>query len=331
MIPDQWYAVLTSDEVRPGRPVGVTRLGEKLVLWRDEQGRVACAADCCPHRGAALSAGEVVGGAVACPFHGFRFDPSGRCVEIPANGASAPVPKVFQARAFPAREAHGFIYLWNGTPRAGAADYPPLPWFEDIDGSFSFGVTRSRWKTHYSRAIENQLDVVHLPFVHRRSIGRGNKRIVNGPPTTLDDVHGLRVWVENAVDQGQTPKKPGDYPAPPDRPHQLRFLFPNLWENRISDDLRVLVAFAPIDGENTLMYLGFFQRFMRTPILRGVGNWLGARSNTFVAGEDQPVVETQRPFRTDLKMDEKLIPGDAPIILYRRRRRELIDAARGER
>jgi phenylpropionate dioxygenase-like ring-hydroxylating dioxygenase large terminal subunit len=59
---------------------------------------------------------------------------------------------------------------------------------------------------NYTRAIENQLDVSNLPFVHRTTIGRGNRTLVNGPIVELEgDV--LNVWVSNEVDMGQIPKK----------------------------------------------------------------------------------------------------------------------------
>ncbi|MBN2471088.1 MAG: aromatic ring-hydroxylating dioxygenase subunit alpha [Anaerolineae bacterium] len=327
MILSQWYAVLESNEVRAGKPVGVTRLGEPMVFWRDAAGRVACAVDRCPHRGAALSPGAVVNGHVQCAFHGFEFDSSGQCVLIPANGRNADVPRIFQVRAFPTREAHGFIWVWTGEPRP-EGDYPPLRYFPDIDDSFSYGTYRARWHAHYSRAIENQLDVVHLPFIHRRTIGRGGKTLVNGPASFCDCTDGvLRVWVYNAQDEGQAPRKPGDFSAPPEEPYRLKFIYPNIWENRISDDLRVMIAFAPIDDENTLLYLRFYQRFMKVPGLRHAINWFGAQMNNIVASEDRSIVETQRPYRTDLRMGEKLIPGDAPIIMYRRQREELIRAA----
>ena len=89
MIRNQWYAILESNEVKPSRPVGVTRMGEKLVLWRDDKGQIGCMADLCPHRGVALSTGKLVGGNVQCPFHGFEYDTSGRCTLIPASGKNA--------------------------------------------------------------------------------------------------------------------------------------------------------------------------------------------------------------------------------------------------
>ena len=320
MIPNQWYAILESNEVKPGKPVGVTRMGEKLVLWRDEKGQVGCMADLCPHRGVALSIGKLMGDCVECPFHGFRFDPSGRCTLIPANGKNAPPPKVFQVnRVYPTREAHGLIYIWWGEPKD---DLPPLPWFDSIDDSFSYSTLCDHWATHYSRAIENQLDVVHLPFVHHNTIGRGNRTLVNGPLTRVKgDL--LELWVYNVLDEGQTPLKASELPEPQRRPF-LQFRFPNLWHNWISDDLRIVAAFVPVDDENTLMYIRYYQRVVTLPVLRELFNWVGARANLIIERQDRRVVITQRPKRSGLRIGEKMIPGDGPIVDYRRRREEMI-------
>jgi phenylpropionate dioxygenase-like ring-hydroxylating dioxygenase large terminal subunit len=320
MIPNQWYVILESNQVKPGKPVGVTRMGEKLVLWRDERGQVTCMADLCPHRGVALSIGKLIGVCVECPFHGFQFDTSGRCTLIPANGKNAAPPKVFQVnRVYPTREAHGLIYIWWGEPKD---DLPPLPWFDSIDDSFSYSTLCDPWATHYSRAIENQLDVVHLPFVHHNTIGRGNRTLVNGP---LSRVQGdlLELWVYNVLDEGQTPLKASELPEPQRRPF-LQFRFPNIWHNCISDDLRILAAFVPVDDENTLMYIRYYQRVVRLPVLRELFNWVGARANLIIERQDRRVVITQRPKRSGLRIGEKMIPGDGPIVDYRRRREELV-------
>jgi phenylpropionate dioxygenase-like ring-hydroxylating dioxygenase large terminal subunit len=72
MIPNQWYVVMDSSQVKD-RPVGVTRMGEKLVFWRDGAGKVSCLRDKCVHRGVRLSAGQVMdNGRLQCPFHGFE-------------------------------------------------------------------------------------------------------------------------------------------------------------------------------------------------------------------------------------------------------------------
>jgi phenylpropionate dioxygenase-like ring-hydroxylating dioxygenase large terminal subunit len=321
MIPNQWYAVLESNEVKPGRPVGVVRMAEKLVFWRDSHGRVACQRDMCAHRGAALSAGKVLGDTIQCPFHGLRYDVSGRCTVIPANGKDAPVPPRFQLFRYPVLEANGFIYIWWGEDRESL---PPAPFFTDIGGDFSYATVRDPWKTHYSRCIENQLDTVHVPFVHYNTIGRGNRTLVNGPRTVWIDDDSFFIYVDNRVDVGQTPLKPEEVRT--NTPFHLEFVFPNLWQNHISEDFRIVVAFVPVDEEHTILYLRSYQRFVRAPVLRDLVNWLSLPFNLIVAHQDRRVVQTQAPKRTALKMGEHLIVGDNPVVAYRTRRQRLLDA-----
>jgi phenylpropionate dioxygenase-like ring-hydroxylating dioxygenase large terminal subunit len=323
MIPNQWYAILESNEVPHNKPVGVTRMGERLVAWRDSRGKVSILADLCPHRGVALSAGEVRSDCIMCPFHGFEYDTSGRCTVIPANGKTAPVPKVFQVQAYPTHEARGFIFMWWGEPDKKT---PPPPFFADIDGSFSYGSARDPWHAHYSRVIENQLDVPHVPFIHRTTIGRNSGTIIDGPWVEWCGPDRFLVHVATRPEDG-TRARQADEMRWPEKPFHLEFVFPNLWQNFISDKVRVVAAFAPVDDENTVLYLHFYQNFMRTPGLRSLINRSAMIFNTIVAHQDRRVVQTQRPAISGLKIGEKLIPGDNPIIAYRRRRQELIDSA----
>jgi len=329
MIRNQWYVVLESRELRGG-PVGVTRMGEKLVFWRDSQGKVGCLRDLCIHRGVQLSRGKVLGdGRLQCPFHGFEYDVSGRVTKIPANGVSAPVPEAFRVAAYPTYEAHGFIWIWWG-------EVPPVPldqprFFADIDDTMSYGSAIDPWDTHYSRVIENQLDVVHLPFVHYNTIGRGNRALVDGPGIKWADENRFLVYVFNRTDDGTPPRSPNEVPVPPpDRDFWLEFLFPNLWQNHISEKVRVLAAFVPVDDEHTLLYLRFYQKFMTAPLLRGLIARLAMPFNVYVAHQDRRVVQTQRPKASALRMGERLIQGDRPVIEYRRRRNELLLQGRAQ-
>ena len=101
MIRNQWYGVLESREIKRGQVRGVTRMGEKLVLWRRPDGTLSCLGDLCAHRGVALSAGRLCHGNIQCPFHGLEYDVSGRCVLIPANGRKAPVPPTVPGAILP--------------------------------------------------------------------------------------------------------------------------------------------------------------------------------------------------------------------------------------
>jgi len=323
MIPNQWYAVLESVEVPAGQVVGVTRMGEKLVFWRDAAGHVSCLRDACPHRGVALSAGKLLEGTIECPFHGFRYDATGRCTLIPANGRNGPISREMKTFDYPTHEAHGLIFIWWGQP---AGELAPPRWFTDLDESFSYATARDPWRTHYSRAVENQLDVAHVPFIHHNTIGRGMGSLVDGPLVEWLDPDRFRLYTQNREDDGAPPLRPVEM-ARPDKQFWLEFIFPNLWQNHLGDSSRIFVAFVPVDDENTILYLRFYQKFVRAPVLRDIVNRLAMPFNTLVAHQDRRVVETELPKRTSLKMGEKLVQADRPIVEYRKRRQELIQAA----
>jgi phenylpropionate dioxygenase-like ring-hydroxylating dioxygenase large terminal subunit len=320
VIRDQWYVVLESDEVK-SRPVGVIRLGERLVFWRDPSGKVNAAVDRCPHRGAALSAGNVQGEHLQCPFHGFEFDDTGKCVLIPANGRSGIIPNAMRLRTYPTYEAYGLIWIWWG--ESAPQDLSAPEFFDNLDEAFVYGSARDPWNAHYSRVIENQLDVVHLPFVHAKTIGRGNHTVVDGPVVEWRGDKMLYTYVFNRLDDGTPPRKPSELSSKNASSVHLEFIFPNLWQNYINEQVRILAAFVPVDEEHTLLYLRFYQKFLTVPILGKLIARLAMPGNLKIAHEDRRVVTTQQPLASGLKIGEILIQGDLPVIEYRRKRAAL--------
>ena len=326
MIPKQWYVVMDSTQVR-GKPVGVVRMGEKLVFWRDSSGKVNCLRDKCVHRGVQLSKGKVIGDRIQCPFHGLEYDSSGKVTVIPANSRNTPVPDRFQVSGYPTYEAHSFIWIWWG--ENSPSDLPPPRFFTDIDDSLSYGRAYDHWNAHYSRVIENQLDAAHLPFVHNNTIGRGNRTIVDRPLLQWLDGDMFYVFVHSRVDDGTPPLKPEQMPTPdPVKDFKLEFIFPNLWQNYLDEKVRVMVAFVPVDQENTILYLRFYQKFMRVPVLRNLIARLSTPFNLIITHQDRRVVVTQQPKASALQIGEQLFQADRPIIEYRMRRQELMEKAR---
>lgn len=318
MIKNQWYAVLDSKELKKNKPIGVTRFSQKLVFWRDELDNISCIFDKCCHRGASLALGKVENNHIECPFHGFKYDSSGKVISIPANGKDKQVPSNFKVNSYIAKEAYGFIWVWYGDPRE---NLPEIKFFEELKESFSYGGFSEHWGVHYTRAIENQLDVVHLPFVHNTTIGRGNKTLVNGPVVKWkEDL--MTFYVKNEEDDGQTPQKPDEIEEY-EKLFSLQLQMPNLWQNIISDKVRIVAAFAPVDEENTKIYLRFYQSFMKFPFLKQIINSLSNITNKIILHQDRRVVLTQLPKKSELTMGENLIQGDLPIIEFRRKREAL--------
>lgn len=278
-------------------------------------GTVNCIADKCCHRGASLCTGKVVNGKVQCPFHGFEYDGTGKVVAIPANGKKTPVPENFKVKSYLAKEKAGFIFVFYG-PRENAPE--EIPFFKELLTKFSYGEFHEVWNVHYTRAIENQLDVVHLPFVHNSTIGRGHKWVVNGPLVKWDK-NRMTYYVDDVKDEGRKVLKAEEVKDFEKKFH-LQLQMPNLWQNCIAEKIRVMAAFAPIDEEHTMIYMRFYQRVLPLPL----GKWLMARlgnmADRVILHQDRRVVLTQLPKKSELQMGENLVPGDAPIIQFRIKR-----------
>lgn len=318
MIHNMWYVVLSAKEVKTNQAIGVTRLSQKLVIWRDNKNQICCIADKCCHRGASLCTGKIVDQHIQCPFHGFEYDATGKVTKIPAIGKQGKVSSNFKVQAYHAREAYGFIWVWYGNYNA---ELPEISFFEELKKDFSYGEFHENWQVHYTRAIENQLDVVHLPFIHKTTIGRGGKMLVNGPVVKWKE-NLMTYYVKNELDSGQKPERP-DEVKEYEKLFSLQLQMPNIWQNRISSKLRVMAAFAPVDEENTMIYLRFYQRFCLIPGLVWAVNHVGNSMNRIILHQDRAVVLTQLPKKSGLKIGENLIQGDLPIIEYRKKREML--------
>lgn len=318
MIPDQWYAILPSKAVKINQIVAVKRLNLELALFRNQKDELGCVVDQCAHRGAALSRGKVKENCVQCPFHGLEFDREGKCQFIPANGKSSTADiSRYNVKRYPVREKNDIIYLWYGEADKASEN---LPFFDqDVGASTVYSEIEDHWNAHYSRCIENQLDVVHLPFVHYNTIGKGNKTLVNGPRVEFKDCV-LTTSANNEVDIGQKPKPPEDCVI---KDTYLRFIFPNLWMNHISDKLKVIIYFAPVDDENTILYIRFYCNVANFKLMNRIIAYFGKFGNRTIERQDKRVVITQKPKASSYHSQEKLIPGDGPVIRYRKIREDL--------
>jgi len=323
MIKNQWYVVLKSNEVKSNKPVGVIRFGEKLVFWRDSNGEVTCMFDRCPHLGAKLSMGKINKDNITCPFHGFEYDQSGKCDHIPAFGNNGKIPRSLKVKTYPTYELNDFIWVYYGEDKS--EETQPPKFFSEISNEFSYLSFCDHWKVHYSRMIENQLDMSHLPFVHHNTIGRGNKSVVDGP-LVIQDGQQLNVWVHNREDNG-TKRLSANELEIPDRHPSLQFHFPNIWHNWIADDIRVMIAFVPVDEENTLLYGRFYQKVIKVPIIKSIMNISGVIGSKVIANQDKRVVEKQTPVKSSYISNDMVMPSDHAIKVYRKVRKQLKEDA----
>src|SRR4030095_10854648 len=123
-----WFPLALARDLIPGTPLGRDFLGTRVVLYRDADGKAVVQGAYCPHLGADLSVGQVIDGQIRCAYHHWRFDCTGRCVDIPAGDRIPPAARV---PTYPSVETWGLIWAFNGpTPDF---DAPRIPGAEERD------------------------------------------------------------------------------------------------------------------------------------------------------------------------------------------------------
>jgi phenylpropionate dioxygenase-like ring-hydroxylating dioxygenase large terminal subunit len=164
LLKNYWYAAALGAEVSSRRPLGCEVLGERVVLFRDRGGRAVAMLDRCLHRNALLSRGEVFDGCLGCPYHGWTYDASGRCVHIPSQGPGSRAPEGLALQTFRAREQDGIVWVWMGD---GEPDKEPfrMPSFHEPGWGAYYMSTR--FSNGVTNLVENFMDVPHTVFVHK--------------------------------------------------------------------------------------------------------------------------------------------------------------------
>ena len=165
---NRWYVAALSSEVSD-TPLARTIAGQKVVLYRDSKGDIIALEDRCAHRQAPLSLGEVVGDNIQCGYHGLTFDREGTCVRVPSQKL---IPPDACVRPYPAAEKQGFVHLWSG-PRTPTSEETPFDFpFAAMDGLNARYAALSG-KFDYRLLIDNLMDLTHLGFTHKNTIGTG--------------------------------------------------------------------------------------------------------------------------------------------------------------
>lgn len=175
---NQWWMAAYGKEV--GREIlGRTILGERVILYRTEAGEPVALAGICPHRAFPLQDGALVGDAVQCRYHGFKYDKVGACVLMPSQDK---VPAGIGIRKYPVVERGPAVWIWTGDPELASTDLLP-----DLA---SIGFDNPEWRVEtraptelearYTLLIDNLIDLSHITFIHHDTIPGGDA-VVNLP------------------------------------------------------------------------------------------------------------------------------------------------------
>ena len=161
-----WLPVLMASELPEPDcpPVRVSVLSEKLVAFRNSAGRVGIVDEFCAHRGASLWFARNEEGGLRCAYHGWKYDVTGQCVEVPSEPAETGYCKSIKLVSYPVIERGDVVWIYMGP----AEHRPPAPEFEwtTVPAGHRF-VSRRVQESNYLQAMEGGIDSVHLSFLHR--------------------------------------------------------------------------------------------------------------------------------------------------------------------
>jgi phenylpropionate dioxygenase-like ring-hydroxylating dioxygenase large terminal subunit len=309
---NDWLAVAWSSSVPAGKLFPVRLLDRDLALWRGESGLHAWR-DLCIHRGAKLSLGRVseFNGAdcVACPYHGWEYNPLGECVRIPAH-PDQPPPLRARVESYSVREKYGLIWVCLGTPRGAQADVPAFP--EGDTAGFRLVKTGPyEFRAQGPRIIENLLDVAHLPITHAGMLG--------------DSAHAeIGEYSVSTNQQGIVAKDIPIWQPDPDGTGRPGNVFYTFWVERpltarmtkVQSDQRFAIfgTVTPVDERTSLEWIVLAFNYAHDVPEDDLRRFQDA-----VTAQDIRIVNSQRPELLPLDLQTELhLRSDQLAIAYRR-------------
>ena len=160
-----WIPACLSEEVaeRDGAPVRVRLLGEDLVAFRDTEGRIGLLDEHCPHRRASLALGRNEECGLRCLYHGWKMDVDGNVVDRPSESHEAVLAKKVRHKAYPCREAGGFVWVWMGPPDE-MREFEPPAWAPSPDVRTS--IVKMHVGCNWAQVLEGAIDSAHSSTLH---------------------------------------------------------------------------------------------------------------------------------------------------------------------
>ncbi len=161
-----WLPALLAEELPANDcpPVRVKLLSERLLAWRDSEGRYGLMDEFCAHRGVSLWFGRNEEAGLRCPYHGWKYDVTGQCIDVPSEPADSGYCQRIKLKSYPLIERGGILWTYMGPPDR----QPPLPEYEivNVRPQQRFVAKRSQ-ECNWLQALEGGIDSSHVSWLHR--------------------------------------------------------------------------------------------------------------------------------------------------------------------
>jgi phenylpropionate dioxygenase-like ring-hydroxylating dioxygenase large terminal subunit len=166
MFRSYWMPALLASELPENEcpPVRVKLLSERLLAFRDSEGRYGLIDEFCAHRGVSLWFGRNEESGLRCPYHGWKYDVTGQCIDVPSEPEESGFCKKIKLTSYPLIERGGVLWTYMGPP----AEQPPLPEYEfaNVPPDQTFTTKRIQ-ESNWLQAMEGGIDSSHVSFLHR--------------------------------------------------------------------------------------------------------------------------------------------------------------------
>lgn len=313
-----WYPACLTEELTD-KPLRVKIFGLRFVAFRDSSGEAHLLSDTCIHRGGSLSKGWVEDDCVVCPYHGWQYDGSGACANIPSQ-AKGKAPGRAKVDSYPIEERYGIVFAFLGD--LPEAERPAMYEIPEIgkDGWRASKPVVNDIGCYMERAIENGLDPFHNEFVHP---SQGSPQLIEGSVEIETIDYGTKFMARF----GEIFDKEGGMDELRSDPNQLSAGSWYYGPNTLVTDIRfsgtnsfIQYAFeAPMDEKTTRTYLVNLRNCMLDPSL----DEKVMQANQKVAEEDFVILENLWPVRTPETMNKELLTeGDIILVKYREHLKE---------
>jgi len=164
-LPEGWYWLTRSDSIKIGKAYPAKFLNTELVLYRGEDEKVRAFDAHCPHMGAHLCDGFVEKNSIRCPFHFWKYDDQGNCIEIPAQKDTSKIP---QLKPHKVKELYGLVWIWTG-PADDEEEIPVIPELSEIPIDYKLGSHFIK-NCHPNVVMINAIDIQHFKSVHQLTV-----------------------------------------------------------------------------------------------------------------------------------------------------------------
>jgi phenylpropionate dioxygenase-like ring-hydroxylating dioxygenase large terminal subunit len=302
---NDWHPVAKSSDLAEGCILPARLLDEDLVLWR-VGGEAKVWQDLCVHRGTRLSLGHVEGDLLQCAYHGWTYDSQGACVRMPAHPEQKPPAKA-RVKTYRCAERYGLIWATLGQPSRAVANFDE--WDDPTFRKLPCGPYH--YRAGGPRAVENFLDVAHLPFVHSGILGEKSHAEIQDFEVEQGEegiiARNVRIWQPDP--DGSGVGKDVVYTYRVMRPLSM-YLAKDSSEGRFS----VYAAVCPVsEFESTAWFWIAMNYGHDIPDADIIG------LQDQITGQDIPVVESQRPERLPLDLQAELhLRSDRIAVAYRK-------------